>query len=231
MAMFYLKRGGGEDANSRAEQIPSIELGPNRSRVESPSNAGLTSEDPAFAGLAKGFTDLTEAVQKLRSEVASLQADIPWSQRLRPDEHGVPLTVQAASNPLTATTSEFESQFDEEQGQSAWGREVAAGIDSAFSNKRSTSPVFREYGGDLSSACKRTLCKVSWSSEQLAGLGEADRADALEAARWEVMAVVAQSGVTGQFSVSLDEREGVPTMTVLVKQDAGGDVPDAPMKP
>jgi hypothetical protein len=72
---------------------------------------------------------------------------------------------------------------------------------------------------------------VSWTSEQLAGLGEADRADALEAARWEVMAVVAQSGASGQFAVSLDEREGVPKMTVLLMQDVGGDVQDAPMKP
>jgi hypothetical protein len=36
------------------------------------------------------------------------------------------------------------------------------------------------------------------------------------------MAIIGQSGVSGQVAISTQERNGTPEMTVLIKQDGGG---------
>jgi hypothetical protein len=49
-------------------------------------------------------------------------------------------------------------------------------------------------------------------------------------ARWEMMELVGQSGVSGEVAISVVEREGVPAITVMLKQDAGGDIPESMLK-
>jgi hypothetical protein len=56
----------------------------------------------------------------------------------------------------------------------------------------------------------------------LAALEASERAEVFERARWDLMAIIGQSGVSGQVAISTQERNGTPEMTVLIKQDGGG---------
>lgn len=173
--------------------------------------------------LSSQVAELAKVVGSLREDVASLRADA-LSARVTRDRDPWPEDQLLAPLPPTQTPAEaFQSQFDAEKGQSEWGRRIAGAVERSFANRVDDSPVFSAYNGSLESTCKKTVCRVSWGAADLATLDDGERDDLLERARWDLVAVIGQTGASGEMAyVSGRRPDGSPEMTVLMKWGGGG---------
>jgi len=199
-----------------------------------PGHPGTRSETGASGkveALGSQITELAKAVDSLRREVSSLRADAAWSRDAADPSQWSDEQAFTPIPPTQTQAESFQSALDAEKGQSKWGRQMQSTVESTFADRIDQSPVFSAYGGTLESTCKQTVCRFSWGASELSAMEEADRDDLLERARWDLMAVVGQSGASGQIAFVSGQREdGSPEMTVLIKQDGGGSNQETPTK-
>ncbi len=79
--------------------------------------------------------------------------------------------------------------YTEELGESDWGRGAARSIEEAAA----ANPILSRAGAAFVADCRETACRVAWSPPDLAELPEAEQADAMAFARYELIALVAQA--------------------------------------
>lgn len=204
------------------------------------TSSGRQGEELHFGSIAKENGSVTElghrldevigVIADLRSQVTALQAESRsyWERSTAKDN---PTPAIDFSPMLTSDRiTEFESQFEQEKGQSAWGMDVGGRIGNAIHDRVTSKPFFLQHGGGASSDCKQTICQVTWAPDQAAEYDSGELTAVFEMARWEMMELVGQSGISGEVAISVVEREGVPAITVMLKQDAGGDIPESMLK-
>lgn len=180
--------------------------------------------------LAAGLSALTKSVEELKREVASIRFDDTTAKTDVVEDSWTQEPPVVASSAGVDQAAALEAEFLAEEGESEWGRYVAGAIETIFRNRIDESPVFSNYKGKLDTTCRQSLCRVRWEATELATMDATKREEALQRARWDMMAVIGQSGASGEIAVTTGEREGVPEMTVLIKQDGGGVDPDQRMK-
>jgi hypothetical protein len=175
-----------------------------------------------LAEVVSAVGSLSTKVDHFRSELGGLRDDSDWKA---PQTDGNPRMADVLDPRDSAggdPADVLEAEFHWERSGSDWGQQVSSSIDTGYANRVGDSAVFSTYPGFLDSECRETVCRVRWGSPDLAALEASERAEVFERARWDLMAIIGQSGVSGQVAISTQERNGTPEMTVLIKQDGGG---------
>jgi hypothetical protein len=190
--------------------------------------AGVSDTASANYATASQLDELTAAVAALRDEIDALRAERPSTGQSADAKLDatpfLPLPPQLDTASMLHATLEQESL---DAQQSRWGRQAEASISAAFEAKRWDNPFFLRYGGEVETQCHQTVCELRWSPTQDIGVSEDDRLAMTEAARWELIALMGQSGASGEFAVSADANDPAGQVQVLFQAEAGGDWPDA----
>ena len=80
-------------------------------------------------------------------------------------------------------------QYFDEWGQSDWGQSSATAIDTAALE----NPFFGRVGGDITTDCRQTVCRMEWFPGTLEDLSPKDREEVLGAARYEMLALASRN--------------------------------------
>jgi hypothetical protein len=164
----------------------------------------------------------------LRDEIDALRAEPPSTGQSA--DAALDATPFLPLPPQLDTASMLRATLEQESSdarRSRWARQAEASIGAAFEAKRWDNPFFLRYGGEVETECHQTVCELRWSPTQDAGLSDDDRLAMTEAARWELIALMGQSGASGEFAVSADANDPTGQVQVLFQAEAGGDWPDA----
>lgn len=127
-------------------------------------------------------------------------------------EHGLDPTYV---NPVPIRVETMPITHAGETGVSPWGEQVAVGIESQYSS----DPFFGRFGGELSTDCRQTTCKLTWfmpPAENMAP-GELDLVQSM--AHYELATLAAAEGRgIGQFEVEWDTTGATPHVAVYLSR-------------
>jgi hypothetical protein len=102
-----------------------------------------------------------------------------------------------------------------ESGVSPWAEQTAFAVE----NQYASAPFFGRFGGDLSTDCRQTTCKLEWSMPPAESLAPEDADMIRSFAHYELAALAAAEGrPLGQFDIEWDTSGATPSVAVYLRQ-------------
>jgi hypothetical protein len=209
-----------------AAQVADVVAEPARSTETDPDGSGKSPQD--------ADTALARRMETIEARIDDLLAKVEDGLRVKASGNAEPVNVVEPLSPEEQmelrVRADLRGRFSGEAGSSDWGESASAAIEEASLTAYAESPFFAEHGGQVSTECRETVCNVSWSptDADTSQLSNEEKAELLDRAKWELIALAAQAGEAGQLRISMNPAASPPSIEVLVDHRPGGDqnVPD-----
>jgi hypothetical protein len=184
------------------------------------SETSVAPEADRIPALEKTVAQLQQQLSQLQSSLDSIRPrdnHVARTETTEPAAFDAPL--RDAPPPLPATPGDppqpIVQQYFDEWGQSDWGQSSAMAIDTAALE----NPFFGRVGGDITTDCRQTVCRMEWFPGTLEDLSPKDREEVLGAARYEMLALASRNAPeVGQLATEWIADERGRTLVVTFEQ-------------
>ncbi|MCG6984524.1 MAG: hypothetical protein LJE61_04860 [Thiocapsa sp.] len=170
------------------------------------------------ASLGGRVDDLERLLEQVNDRV-SMQAVVPGA----PVNPYADLAAAASPTEIDLST-DLEAAFSNESASTEWGEAARASINEAFFSEYTNRPFYLEYGGQVVTECRGTVCKIDWLlSPSVVHLGEQEKADLLEQGKFELLALATTVSDGGKIMTTPSLSGKRPHISVLIEKRKGGD--------
>jgi hypothetical protein len=173
-----------------------------------------------IAGMA-AFLQRLASLERHVAEVANLVASIQMSQ---PAVRANAQTTPGVPSAELREKVNLPARFAKEPATSDWGETAAGSVNDGWTTHFSQNPFFQDYGGEVVTDCRETVCSLTWSPDaSVSGsLSPDEKGALLELAKLQLLALAGRTNGGGQVVVKANPDSAVPSIEVLVEH---GDPP------